>query len=287
MSEPARGALVVVHHENPAAGTAAKRTISGLRAAGYQIYVPKEDAKAVGIFDLPEPPADLSKLAVAVSVGGDGTVLRTVSMVAAASVPLLGINVGVLGYLTEVEPADLDSALERWVSGRFEVEERMMVEATVDAADQPPRTHYALNEVVVEKLEAGHTVRLLPSINGVPFTPYAADALIVSTPTGSTAYSLSARGPVLSPRMRALLLTPVAPHMLFDRTLVLGDDEEITVEVQGHRRVSLAVDGQEAGVLGTDDRVLFRASERRALFVRFARRDFHQILKAKFQLTDR
>jgi len=200
---------------------------------------------------------------------------------------LLGVNVGVLGYLTEVEPSDLDVALERWVTGQFDVEERMMLEVTVDAAGQPSHVHYALNEVVVEKQDAGHTVRLLPYINGVPFTPYAADALLVSTPTGSTAYSLSARGPVLSPRMRALLLTPVAPHMLFDRTLVLGDDEDITVEVQGHRRVSLAVDGQQAGVLSAGDRVHCGAAARRAHFVRFGRRDFHQILKAKFQLADR
>ena len=101
----------------------------------------------------------------------------------------------------------------------------------------------ALNEAVVEKAESGHTVRLLARIDGEPFTYYAADGLIVATPTGSTAYSLSARGPVVSPRHRAMLLTPVSPHMLFDRTLVLDPTETIEIEVSGHRVAELVLDG--------------------------------------------
>ena len=118
----------------------------------------------------------------------------------------------------------------------------------------------ALNEAVIEKQESGHTVRLLVRIDGAPFTTYAADGLIVATPTGSTAYSLSARGPVVSPRHRALLLTPVSPHMLFDRSLVLDPDEAIEIEVVGHRSADLNVDGQRAVTLGAGQR---RALQRR------------------------
>ena len=113
----------------------------------------------------------------------------------------------------------------------------------------PPVPWRALNEAVVEKHESGHTVRLLARIAGEPFTSYAADGLIVATPTGSTAYSLSARGPVVSPRHRALLLTPVSPHMLFDRTLVLDPTEAVEIEVAGHRPAELAVDGQLVATL--------------------------------------
>ena len=145
----------------------------------------------------------------------------------------------------------------------------------------------ALNEGVLEKQEAGHTVRLLVRIDGEPFTSYAADGFIVATPTGSTAYSFSARGPVVSPRHRALLLTPVSPHMLFDRSLVLDPDETVQVEVIGHRPVALSVDGQRAASLAEGDTVTVSASAASARFVRFGKRRFHQILKTKFGLSDR
>ena len=124
-------------------------------------------------------------------------------------------------------------------------------------------TWTALNEAVIEKQEAGHTVRLLVRIDGAPFTSYAADGLIIATPTGSTAYSLSARGPVVSPKHRALLLTPVSPHMLFDRSLVLDPDEQVEIEVIGHRPATLSIDGQTAASLAEGDTVVRRARRRR------------------------
>ena len=149
------------------------------------------------------------------------------------------------------------------------------------------RAGRALNEAVVEKSESGHTVRLLARIDGEPFTHYAADGLIVATPTGSTAYSLSARGPIVSPRHRAILLTPVSPHMLFDRSLVLDPSEIVEIEVSGHRRAELAIDGQPTAQLDEGDIVTCIPSEVTANFVRFGAYRYHQILKAKFGLTDR
>ena len=146
-------------------------------------------------------------------------------------------------------------------------------------------TWTALNEAVVEKQEAGHTVRLLVRIDGAPFTSYAADGLIIATPTGSTAYSLSARGPVVSPKHRALLLTPVSPHMLFDRSLVLDPTRQVEIEVIGHRPATLSIDGQTRGEprRGRHGRSC-APSASVARFVRFGERRFHQILKAKFGL---
>jgi len=164
----------------------------------------------------------------------------------------------------------------------------MMLDATVQPTGAAPaQTWTALNEAVVEKQEAGHTVRLLVRIDGAVFTSYAADGLIISTPTGSTAYSLSARGPVVSPKHRALLLTPVSPHMLFDRALVLDPDEQVDVEVIGHRPVTLSIDGQSVASLAEGDTVTVCASSSVARFVRFGERRFHQILKTKFGLSDR
>jgi NAD+ kinase len=214
--------------------------------------------------------------------------LRTVELLGGSVTDILGVNVGQLGYLTEVEPGALRSALDRYGAGDFEVEQRMMLSVVADpVGDAPACSWRALNEAVIERQESGHTVRLMVRIDGAPFTTYAADGLIVATPTGSTAYSLSARGPVVSPRHRALLLTPVSPHMLFDRALVLGPEESIEIEVSGHRSADLNVDGQRAITLAQGSTVRFRAADEPARFVRFGPRRFHQILKAKFGLSDR
>jgi NAD+ kinase len=217
--------------------------------------------------------------------------LRTVHLLAGAPVPIIGVNVGLLGYLTEVEPPALVESIDRWFAGAelggWRVDERMMLAVTATRDGEAVGSWSALNEAVLEKLEPGHTIRLKVDIDGTPFTSYAADGLILATPTGSTAYSFSARGPVLSPRLRALLLTPVSPHMLFDRSLTLDASESVAVEVLGHRVVTLSVDGQPATTLAEGDVVRVTASADVARFVKFTDRRFHQILKAKFGLADR
>lgn len=280
--------VIVAHHERPEAVSLARAAVNWLHTREHRAWLVPEDAVALG---LPELGSDRSprEATLAVSLGGDGTVLRAVDLLDGAPVPVMAVNVGALGYLTEVEPPAMTSSLERFLSGECTVERRMLLQIEVTRADGETRLGpwRALNEVVLEKEESGHTVRLLVHIDGAPFTSYAADGLIVSTPTGSTAYSLSARGPVVSPNHRALLLTPVSPHMLFDRALVLSPDEVIETEVQGHRAVVLTVDGRRVLSLGSGDVVRCRPAAEDALFVRYGRRRFHQILKAKFGLSDR
>lgn len=287
--------LIVAHHERDDAPALAVSAAAWLRERGHRVWMVSEDAEALGLGDLVDARAPGSADLV-LTLGGDGTVLRAVQMLDGAAVPVLGVNVGLLGYLTEVEPASLTEALERVVAGQssgasgaldWRIEERMMLDVTLERAGMPTQRWRALNEGVVEKLEPGHTVRMVVRIDGEPFTSYAADGLIVSTPTGSTAYSLSARGPVVSPRHRALLLTPVSPHMLFDRSLVLDPEETVEVELAGHRDAVLSVDGRRVDTLASGDAVRFTASASSARFVRFGGRRFHQILKAKFGLADR
>lgn len=279
--------LIAAHHERTEAAALAQAAADQLRAAGHEVWMPTEDAAALHLDALGrDRPA--AEAGLVLSLGGDGTMLRTVQMLDGAEVPIIGVNVGLLGYLAEVEPAAMLHALERFFAGDFVTESRMMLSVCVDRAGVGPGTPWrALNEAVLEKHESGHTVRLLVSIDGAVFTSYAADGLIVATPTGSTAYSLSARGPVVSPAHRALLVTPVSPHMLFDRSLVLDPDEEIKVEVMGHRPVDLTLDGRRMASLAEGDVVRCSPAAESALFVRFGRRRFHQILKAKFGLTDR
>ena len=285
--------FIVAHHDRSDAAQLALSAVRWLGAHGHDAWMSVDDADALNIPELGRHRSP-REAGLALCLGGDGTMLRTIKCLDGAPVPVIGVNVGVLGYLTEIEPPALLTALETWfsgdaASGDWHIEERMMLQITVCrvGVDNPAERWRALNEVVLEKGESGHTVHLLVNIDGAPFTSYAADGLIVATPTGSTAYSLSARGPVVSPQHRAMLLTPVSPHMLFDRSLVLDPDEPITIEVTGYRPVEVSVDGQRVLTLGEGDTLTCVPAVETARFVRFGPRRFHQILKAKFGLTDR
>ena len=225
-----------------------------------------------------------------VSLGGDGTVLRAVQILGGQNVPVLGVNFGTLGYLTSVEPSQLLDVLVALHAGVMpkdaRLENRMMLKIHVAQKDGGRHTLRALNEVVVEKVESGHTVRLEVAIDKSVFATYSADGLIVATPTGSTAYSLSARGPVLSPQHRAMVLTPVSPHMLFDRSLVLDPAEEVSITVRGHRDVTLSVDGLHFVALGPEDEVRVVSDAATACFLHIGQQRFHHILRQKFGLGD-
>jgi NAD+ kinase len=278
----------VLHRERAQAAELAAAAARWLEGDGHTVRLPAEDAVLAGMADRGCPEEDLAAgLDVAVSLGGDGTMLRTVDLVAGAGVPILGVNVGQLGYLTVVEPGALRQSLERFLHGEGTIEERMLLSVEVARADGERTEQIAFNEAVLEKTPMGHTVRLSVSVDGEFFTTYAADGLIVATPTGSTAYAFSARGPIVAPTHRALLLTPVSPHMLFDRTLVLGPGARLRLTVQGHRPATLSVDGRNLGELGEDDAIVCTAAPRSAHLVTFGTRDFLRILKTKFGLNDR
>lgn len=222
--------------------------------------------------------ADLSGADLALSLGGDGTFLRLVPLAYAAGVPILGVNFGRLGYLLEVEPADLMPALERTLAGGARVEERIMIAVTVDGVLTPAagddrslpgdgelcsadrRWWVALNEMVAEKTVPGHMVRFSTAVDGEELLAYQADGVLVATPTGSTAYNLSAGGPVLAPRLPAMVMTPVAAHLAIDRSLVLRADQVATVTVLPGRPAVLVIDGREAGRLTPGSTVVCRVA---------------------------
>ncbi len=264
---------------------AAGELVQWLDDLGHESVLPTTDADAGGMVDRGVDEAELGEgCELAVSLGGDGSILRAVRLVADHDVPVLGVNFGQLGYLNEIEPHDLIPSVERFFGGDHVVEERMRVAVRVEGTDT---TWRALNEVVVEKVDSGRTVRLSVDFNDDFFTTYSADGLIVATPTGSTAYSLSARGPIVDPMHRALLLTPVAPHSLFDRTLVLSPDDAVRVTVLEDREAFIALDGRIVGRLEVGQSVLCTASSHPARLVSFGRKDFHRTLKSKFGLADR
>lgn len=275
---------IIVHHGRAVAADQAVVLARWLTDQGHQVRVPDSPE---GLDDRltaerVEEARFSDGLDLVVSLGGDGSILRAIDLIDDHDVPVLGVNYGQLGYLTAVEPADAQVAVSEFLAGEHLIEPRMML--SVRLGDDE---HHCLNEVVVERTEASNSIRLQVWVNDDFFTSYAADGLIVATPTGSTAYAFSARGPIVEATHEALLLTPVSPHMLFDRSLVLSPQTRLRLVVEGHRPVAVSFDGRRQTTLGEGDTIECTASPRIARLVLRRARSFHQVLKAKFGLNDR
>ncbi|HJM28743.1 MAG: NAD(+)/NADH kinase [Acidimicrobiales bacterium] len=277
--------ITYINTRRPEALQHAKELIDWLEGSGHECLMHYESAEAINRPNLAIDESDIdSSIKLAIALGGDGSVLRTVSAVGEHSIPVLGINFGRMGYLSEVEPEMSRQRITQFLEGDYEIQSRMRLEVHAQGEASP---RFGLNEVVVEKIDPGKTVRLSLEINGDFFTSYATDALIVATPTGSTAYSMSARGPIIDPMHQALLLTPVAPHSLFDRALVLSPDDELRISVLPDCEASFAVDGNVIERLQIGEDITCSAAKHPAQLVSFGGSNFHRALKEKFGLSDR
>lgn len=223
----------------------------------------------VGSIELqrPEEAAGAESLDLVVSVGGDGTFLRAAHLASVIGCPVLGVKVGRLGFLTEVDPADAIEVVRHVLAGRATIENRLAVTAEPEDGSVF-ESQWGMNEIVVEKHARHRLVRLAVSVDGVYLTTFSADGVIVATPTGSTAYSFSARGPILSPNLPCLVLTPIAAHMVFDRSLVLGAEQTVTIEVVGDETGVISADGRESVEVAVGTRIRIGVSDRPARFVR-------------------
>lgn len=181
---------------------------------------------------------------MAISMGGDGTFLRTASRIGHRGIPILGVNTGRLGFLTDVRPEEIDDAVRDIIDGQYQVEERATLHVSTEG-DRLKEYPFALNEIAVLKRDTSSMIAIRTSINGNYLTTYQADGLVVATPTGSTAYSLSVGGPIMVPRTGTFAITPVAPHSLNVRPIVVRDDWEITLEVSSRsHNFLIAIDGR-------------------------------------------
>ncbi len=219
-----------------------------------------------------------------VSVGGDGTFLRAAYVASRCSCPVLGVKVGRMGFLTEVEPDGAPAVLERVLDGTARIEDRLAVVAEADGT-APFQPQWALNELMVEKRARHRIVRLAMFVGDNYVTTFSADGVIVATPTGSTAYSFSAGGPIITPTVGCLVVTPVAAHMVFDRSLVLAPDERVTLEVVGEEAGLLSADGRESLELPVGARVRIGAASTPSRLVRpDSAPQFHALVRTKFDL---
>lgn len=263
-----RRVILVTHERKPAARQLSETLIEWLRERGHRV------SQEGGSADL------------VVSLGGDGTMLRAAQVAHRADAPLLGINLGTLGYLTEVDaPAALE-AIQRVVAGEHEVEERMMLACSViSAADEAVADFVALNEVLVERSSRYRLVRLGVAIGGESLTDFNADGVIVATPTGSTAYALSAGGPIVSPAARCIVLVPVSAHIMSARPFVLDGEETVEITVlSGEQQASLSLDGAIGRDLPSGSRVRVRRHPRSLRLVRVGGPGFVERLRAKLGL---
>jgi len=203
-----------------------------------------------------------------VAVGGDGTMLRAAHLCAPWGVPILGVNRGRLGFLFQMETRDWRKMLEALLHGEGWIENRMMLRTDHLRTGEVIGTWHALNDAVVSRGEFVRPIQVTASVDGLMLTTYVADGLIAATPTGSTAYALAAGGPILPPKLRNILLVPIAPHLSVDRAVVLSEGVTVAITI-GSDNAVLSVDGQPPLALAEDDRVDVRAAEYTARFVRF------------------
>ncbi len=245
------------------------------------------DGKAAALLDEPSQHRKTHIAAqsdMVLVLGGDGTMLNAARLVEEREVPILGVNMGGLGFLTEATVDQLYDCLEKIFSEQFLVEERLMLRAHIERHGEPVAHSSVLNDVVVSKGTLARMIEVQISINGQFVTSLRGDGLIISSPTGSTAYSLSSGGPVVNPSVRALLLTPICPHTLTHRPLLVESTAELEVALVSQEDGAMATfDGQVGVALAHGDTVTVRASEHRAKLIRFPDKTYYEVLRKKLK----
>lgn len=294
MTHPQRRILVVVHAHRGDNADAAQRVLHALRAADAQPVLAADDRADLeaGGIDLEgvatlavDVPVDDIELAIV--LGGDGTILRAAELVREGTAPVLGINMGHVGFLAEIERDDMDDAVRRVIDRDYEVEERMALSVRVkDATNTVIYETWALNEATVEKASRERMLEVVIEIDGRPLSSFGCDGVVVSTPTGSTAYNFSGGGPVVWPTVEAICVVPLSAHALFARPLVVGPEAAVAIEVL-HRTNGVGIlwcDGRRSHDLPPGARVVVRRSVDPVRLARLHPAAFTDRLVRKFRL---
>lgn len=217
-------------------------------------------------------------------LGGDGSMLEAAKLLYPHEIPLIGINLGHLGFLTQIECRQLEAALDSLAAGNFQIEERTMIQGAVIRQNVCGERLYGLNELVVARGTSARLIRLKTWIDGEYYTTYPADGLIVATATGSTAYSLSAGGPIVDPRLQGILITPICAHSLYARPLVLSESAQVKVVLDGHHAdISLTADSHTIVALAPGDEIHFCRARHVTKLVRFNNQVFFEVLKSRWK----
>jgi NAD+ kinase len=293
MNSSERSILVVVHSRRDDTVEAARRVIAELRSAGARPVLSADDRAELhdlldldGVGTLPGDVA-LKDIELAIVLGGDGTILRAAELVRGGTAPVLGINLGHVGFLAEIERDDMDDAVRRVIARDYRVEERLALSVRVkDAANAVIYETWALNEATVEKASRERMLEVVMEVDGRPLSSFGCDGVVVASPTGSTAYNFSAGGPIIWPTVEAIAVVPLSAHALFARPLVVGPDASVAIEVL--ERTSgvgiLWCDGRRSHELPPGARVVVRRSRRPVRLARLHPAAFTDRLVRKFRL---
>jgi NAD+ kinase len=288
-----RRVAVLIHPGRPAAIASAVRLVEGLSAAGIEIAMPAEDLEGLSphlhgrVSELTRPSEEGAPIAeLMIVLGGDGTILRGAEWVMASDTPLLGVNLGHVGFLAEAESSEIDWIVERIVERSYRVEERFTIDAQLRDGNDVLWSSFAINEVSIEKAARERVLEVLVEIDGRPLSRWACDGVLVSTPTGSTAYAFSAGGPVIWPGVDAFLVLPLSAHALFARPLVLGPSSRVVVELipAAQTAAVLWCDGRRSVEIHTGMEVEVVSGRHRLRLARLSQSPFTDRLVNKFGL---
>ncbi|NLW16131.1 MAG: NAD(+)/NADH kinase [Firmicutes bacterium] len=273
---------LVPHLDKPQALTACRELVEWLELHGIRPCCTREVGARIKRPDLVVDETGRTQARLLVVLGGDGTLLSVVRRYVAWELPILGINFGKLGFLTEIELQDMFTGMERVLQGDYKVQERMLLRVVVQRRKKTIKDLRALNEMVISKGAFSRMLELHMAIDGQRLDPLPADGVIVATPTGSTAYSLSAGGPIVAPDIGVLLLTPICPHSLHARPMVISPASTVQIRVQAqHEDILLTIDGQESCPLELGDQVVISRAKEVARFVKVSANGFFDVLRQK------
>ncbi|MFH1096866.1 MAG: NAD(+)/NADH kinase [Candidatus Desantisbacteria bacterium] len=275
---------LIVNIKRPDAFRVAREVISFLTKNGdHLVVMDMKAAVAMEYEKLGVDSIEMQGVDLILAMGGDGTMLHTVRMIEGKSIPILGINLGSLGFLTEVTEEELYSTLTNILQGHYQIEKRMMLSIKIIRQTSTLATFKALNEAVVAESEIARMINLKVFIDAEYLTTYRADGLIISTPTGSTGYSLAAGGAIVVPRMKVLMLTPVCPHTLTARPMIIPENSKITVEVISSGQSILTIDGQQTYSLEFADRIEIERAAEETCLIKPQQCGFYEVLRNKLK----
>jgi NAD+ kinase len=284
-----RSVLLVVHTGKPGAVEVAGELAGRLGSAGLDVRVLDAEADRLdcpGTTTVPADPSAAEGVELVVALGGDGTLLRAAEFAHPTGAALLGINLGHVGFLAEVDRPDLESTVERIVASSYDVEERLTLEVAIHRDGEVVVTDWALNDATVEKNARHRVLDLMVEVDARPLSRWTGDGVVCATPTGSTAYAFSAGGPVVWPSVQAMLIVPISAHALFARPLVVSPDSRILVEVLTEGATAFC-DGRRTLDIAAGDCVVIRRGERTVRLARLGGSTFTDRLVSKFHLPVR
>jgi len=280
---------IIFNEEKPQAVEIARELFYWLSRKEIDVFYTPEDA---ALLEKPEKGLDEPELVKAVdlliSLGGDGTLLNTARIAGTTEKPILGVNLGQFGFLVPIEPKDIYDSLEKVFAGDCLHDTRMLLKSTLYRNGEVINVAYGLNDVVISKAGFSRMVRLATYVADEYVNNFPADGIIISSPTGSTGYSLSAGGPIVSPKLDVIIITPICPHTLYTRPMIVSPEEEVRVILEtGDSEAVLTIDGQVGVTLEKGDQVVVEKAPYRATLIRFPGRTFYDVVRNKLNKGER